>query len=417
MLVIACNTASAAMLRDARERYDVPVVEVIQPAVRTAIVDDPQRPDRRHRHRGHDRLARLPGRVRGSAAPRSCSRRPARASSSSSRPASPPAPEVLAVAEEYLAPLQARRRRHPRARLHALPVPEGRDQLRDGRGGHPRLERHRDRERRLPQLVSHLLAAPRIAAAHATATRPPATRRATFLRLAHRLIGPEVSERRARADRRHRPSRPRQLDRQTIRMTEASDTTTTSSAPTAAPPTSCAPSRSSAAGARTPRARALISFGGTKVLCTASFTNGVPRWLTGKGKGWVTAEYAMLPRATNTRNDREIGQGQDRRPHARDLAPDRPQPARRRRHEGARREHHRDRLRRAAGRRRHPHRRDHRRLRRARRRDRVGPREEVHRPEGEAADRHASRRSRSASSTASPCSTSPTSRTCAPRPT
>ncbi|TPW68156.1 ribonuclease PH, partial [Schumannella sp. 10F1B-5-1] len=35
---------------------------------------------------------------------------------------------------------------------------------------------------------------------------------------------------------------------------------------------------------------ALISFGGTKVLCTASFTNGVPRWLTGKGKGWVTAE-------------------------------------------------------------------------------------------------------------------------------
>ena len=39
---------------------------------------------------------------------------------------------------------------------------------------------------------------------------------------------------------------------------------------------------------------ALISFGGTKVLCTASFTSGVPRWLTGKGRGWVTAEYAML---------------------------------------------------------------------------------------------------------------------------
>lgn len=54
---------------------------------------------------------------------------------------------------------------------------------------------------------------------------------------------------------------------------------------------------------------ALISFGGTKVLCTASFTNGVPRWLTGKGKGWVTAEYAMLPRATNTRNDRESIKG------------------------------------------------------------------------------------------------------------
>ncbi len=54
---------------------------------------------------------------------------------------------------------------------------------------------------------------------------------------------------------------------------------------------------------------ALISFGGTRVLCTASFTSGVPRWLVGKGTGWVTAEYAMLPRATNTRNDRESVKG------------------------------------------------------------------------------------------------------------
>ncbi|MWB99054.1 ribonuclease PH [Agromyces seonyuensis] len=54
---------------------------------------------------------------------------------------------------------------------------------------------------------------------------------------------------------------------------------------------------------------ALISFGGTKVLCTASFTNGVPRWMNGSGKGWVTAEYAMLPRSTNTRNDREAVKG------------------------------------------------------------------------------------------------------------
>ncbi|MBD8660103.1 ribonuclease PH [Frigoribacterium sp. CFBP 8754] len=54
---------------------------------------------------------------------------------------------------------------------------------------------------------------------------------------------------------------------------------------------------------------ALVSFGGTKVLCTASFTNGVPRWLAGKGKGWVTAEYSMLPRATNSRNDRESVKG------------------------------------------------------------------------------------------------------------
>jgi ribonuclease PH len=54
---------------------------------------------------------------------------------------------------------------------------------------------------------------------------------------------------------------------------------------------------------------ALISFGNTRVLCTASFTNGVPRWLTGKGKGWVTAEYSMLPRSTNERMDRESVKG------------------------------------------------------------------------------------------------------------
>lgn len=54
---------------------------------------------------------------------------------------------------------------------------------------------------------------------------------------------------------------------------------------------------------------ALISFGGTKVLCTASFTPGVPRWKVGKGEGWVTAEYAMLPRATHDRNDREAVKG------------------------------------------------------------------------------------------------------------
>ena len=54
---------------------------------------------------------------------------------------------------------------------------------------------------------------------------------------------------------------------------------------------------------------ALISFGRTKVLATASFTNGVPRWMAGKGKGWVTAEYSMLPRSTNDRMDRESVKG------------------------------------------------------------------------------------------------------------
>jgi ribonuclease PH len=54
---------------------------------------------------------------------------------------------------------------------------------------------------------------------------------------------------------------------------------------------------------------ALISFGDTRVLCTASFTNGVPRWKVGKGEGWVTAEYSMLPRATHDRSDREAVKG------------------------------------------------------------------------------------------------------------
>ena len=56
---------------------------------------------------------------------------------------------------------------------------------------------------------------------------------------------------------------------------------------------------------------ALISFGKTKVLCTASFTSGVPRWMTGSGKGWVTAEYAMIPRSTNSRMDREAVKGKN----------------------------------------------------------------------------------------------------------
>ena len=53
----------------------------------------------------------------------------------------------------------------------------------------------------------------------------------------------------------------------------------------------------------------LVEFGGTRVLCAASFTAGVPRWRKGSGEGWVTAEYAMLPRATNSRNDRESVRG------------------------------------------------------------------------------------------------------------
>lgn len=54
---------------------------------------------------------------------------------------------------------------------------------------------------------------------------------------------------------------------------------------------------------------ALVEFGKTKVLCVASFTEGVPRWRKDSGLGWVTGEYAMLPRATTTRNQRESVKG------------------------------------------------------------------------------------------------------------
>jgi ribonuclease PH len=53
----------------------------------------------------------------------------------------------------------------------------------------------------------------------------------------------------------------------------------------------------------------LIEFGGTRVLCAASVQTSVPRWRRDSGLGWVTAEYSMLPRATNTRNDRESVKG------------------------------------------------------------------------------------------------------------
>ena len=53
----------------------------------------------------------------------------------------------------------------------------------------------------------------------------------------------------------------------------------------------------------------LVEFGDTKVLCTASVENSVPRFLKGKGEGWITAEYGMLPRATHSRSDREAARG------------------------------------------------------------------------------------------------------------
>ena len=54
---------------------------------------------------------------------------------------------------------------------------------------------------------------------------------------------------------------------------------------------------------------ALYSQGGTRVICTASITEGVPRWLEGSGRGWVTAEYSMLPASTGERKQRDISRG------------------------------------------------------------------------------------------------------------
>jgi ribonuclease PH len=54
---------------------------------------------------------------------------------------------------------------------------------------------------------------------------------------------------------------------------------------------------------------ALISIGSTRVICTASVSDSVPRWMTGKGRGWVTAEYSMLPASTGERKQRDISKG------------------------------------------------------------------------------------------------------------
>ncbi|WP_319436916.1 ribonuclease PH [Mycobacterium sp. RTGN5] len=58
-----------------------------------------------------------------------------------------------------------------------------------------------------------------------------------------------------------------------------------------------------------PAGSVLITFGETRVMCTASVTDGVPRWRKGSGQGWLTAEYAMLPGSTHTRSDRESVKG------------------------------------------------------------------------------------------------------------
>ena len=60
---------------------------------------------------------------------------------------------------------------------------------------------------------------------------------------------------------------------------------------------------------RTATGSALISCGETRVICTASAQESVPRWLMGKGRGWVTAEYGMLPASTGERKQRDVAKG------------------------------------------------------------------------------------------------------------
>ncbi len=67
-----------------------------------------------------------------------------------------------------------------------------------------------------------------------------------------------------------------------------------------------------------------VKFGDTHVLVTATLEERLPPWLKGQGRGWVTAEYGMLPRATHERTRREAAVRQAGRPHRRDPAPDRP---------------------------------------------------------------------------------------------
>ncbi len=60
---------------------------------------------------------------------------------------------------------------------------------------------------------------------------------------------------------------------------------------------------------RTATGSALISCGGTRVICTASVQESVPRWMVGKGRGWLTAEYGMLPASTGDRKQRDVTKG------------------------------------------------------------------------------------------------------------
>ena len=164
-----------------------------------------------------------------------------------------------------------------------------------------------------------------------------------------------------------------------------------------------------------PEGSVLIEVGRTKVICTASVEERVPPFLRNSGKGWVTAEYGMLPRATSTRTHARSHGRQSRRPDAGNPAADRPLAAlghvdgRARRADGL------DRLRRHPGRRRHAHGGDHRRVRRAGARARAAARAAARSRASRSPT--TSRPRASASSPARRCSTWPTTKTRKPKST
>ena len=361
----------------------------------------------RHRHGRHDRLRRLPGGGRRAGARARAHlrglpglRRVRRARRDAQRPGH--------RARRAAARAGARRQgRRAAARLHALPVPRPHDQRRDGprrRAG--RLGR-RDRLRgaRAPR---RLRAGPRRRRrpGRATAGCP----RATSTRSAASAAGSS-----APSSTPPRPSPGRSEPVRSCGRGGCEDAAMTSTRPDGRQPDELRPISFERDFTTMSSGSCLVTFGGTQVLCTASIDEDVPRWMRGSGKGWVTAEYSMLP-GQLARAHPPRGEGRQAvRPHPGDPAADRPLAAGRVRHAAAGRAPGDRRLRRAPGRRRHPHGVDLRRLRGAARRA-------VPRRDGRASSRptrspRSARPSRSASSTACPCSTCPTSRTAGPRST
>ena len=390
-VVVACNTAAAAGLDDLRAALPVPVLDVVEPGRAGARAGHAQRAGRRHRHRRHGRVGRLRARRRRRRRPgrRRAHVAAARASSSSSSAARPPATRSRCSPSGCWR-RSGRRRRRAAARLHPLPVPRPGDRRRDGPGRDARSAR----PTRPPSPPAACSASSACCAPTATHVgehrflssgdidvvprprRPPARPRAqphrTRWRPAHRTRRPERIAMPRPDGRAPDELRPITFERDFTEM---------------------------AAGC------VLVTFGRTRVLCTASIDEDVPRWMRGSGKGWVTAEYSMLPGLVARAGRPRGGQGQAERAHGRDPAADRPLPAGRVRHARARRAPGRRRLRRAAGRRRHAHGEHLRRLPRAARRPRPARRRRRHRRPTRCT--RTARRSASASSAARRCSTCP----------